>query len=376
MHSASWPNEDPNVNGKKIGIIGTGATAVQLIQELSKVASQLTVFQRTPNTALPMGQINYDANKKPMSESEVLTAFAGRADSFAGFDFNFIPRKTLEDSAEKRKETFEQLWKEGDFKFWLAAYSDMLFSQDANTEAYNFWRDKTRARIRDANTAELLAPMKQLHPFGTKRIPLENGYFEVFNEPHVKLIDINRTPIVEMTERGLRTTSEELEFDMIISATGFDSFTGSLMAIEIRGKDGQLLSERWRDGVKTHLGMAMHGFPNMLMSYGPQSPSPFCNGPACAEMQGSWIADVLNFMRDGGHDRLEPTEAAEKKWKAMIVAQVNASLLPEAKSWYMGDNIPGKPREPLMYLGGVPAYRDTLHMAKEKGMEGFVLSKA
>ncbi|KAJ4301117.1 hypothetical protein N0V90_003207 [Kalmusia sp. IMI 367209] len=371
VHSASWLHQEPDLKGKKVAIIGTGASAVQLIQELSEVVSQLTVFQRTPNTALPMCQINYDSVNKPIPPDEVKTSLDRRTTSFAGFDYNFLPRKTFDDTPEERLHVYEKLWQEGDFKYWLATYADTLFTEEANRECYNFWRDKTRARINDPRIAELLAPMKQAYAFGTKRIPLEQGYFEVFNKPHVKLVDLKETPIEQITENGIRTSTEEMGFDAIITATGFNALTGALTRINIRGKNGLPLKDRWQDGVKTYLGITMHGFPNMFFPYGPQAPTVFCNGPTCAELQGNWVVDTINYCCNHGFSKIEASEASEVKWKETVVRFVDASLLPTTKSWYMGDNIPGKPREPLVYLGGVPNYYATLNAVKENGYEGF-----
>lgn len=215
--------------------------------------------------------------------------------------------------------------------------------------------------------------MEPVYPFGTKRVPLEQGYFEVFNEPYVRLVDLNATPIEKMTERGIKTTSEELEFDVIIAATGFDALTGTLTRIDIKGKDGTLLRDYWKDGVKTHLGLASHGYPNMFFQYGPQAPTVFCNGPACAEMQGNWVFNIIDYCRKKGIASIEATKAAEQVWRGKVIDAAEASLLPKANSWYYGYNIPGKPHEPFSYVGGVPSYYEILNAVRDNGYEGFVL---
>ncbi|KAF2475002.1 FAD/NAD(P)-binding domain-containing protein [Lindgomyces ingoldianus] len=371
VHPSYWPHEEPNLRGKRIAVIGAGSTGVQLATDLSKVAEKLHVFIRTPNTCMPMRQVNYNLPEQAHPRSEYPDLFNGRKECFSGFDFDFIPRSTFDDSLEERLNIYEKLWAEGDFKFWLATYKDMLFVESANREAYNFWRDKTRARIHKKEIADILAPMKQLHAFGCKRISLENGYFEIFNEPHVHLVDMKATPIEEITEKGIKTSEKEFEFDYIICATGFDALTGGLSQIDIKGPSGESLSEHWVDGCKTYLGMSVSGFPNLFFTYGPQAPTAFCNGPTCAELQGDWIVNVINHMKLKGLRRIEAEAEGEKKWKEDILRFANASLLPTAKSWYMGDNIPGKPREPLIYLGGVPTYYKTISECAANGYMGF-----
>jgi cation diffusion facilitator CzcD-associated flavoprotein CzcO len=215
--------------------------------------------------------------------------------------------------------------------------------------------------------------MEPAYAFGTKRIPLEQGYFEVFNEPHVKLVDLRATPIEKFTEKGIKTSAEEMEFDTVIAATGFDALTGTLTRINIKGKDGLLLRDYWRDGFKTYLGLASNGYPNMFFQYGPQAPTIFCNGPACAELQGNWVLETINHCRDHGIKTIEATEASEKEWKEKVISLAEASLFTATKSWYCGDNIPGKPREPLAYLGGVPLYYEKLIAVRNNGYDGFVL---
>ena len=332
VHPSYWPHEEPHLSGKKVAVIGTGSTGVQLATDLTPVVGELVVFQRTPNLGLPMKQINYEGDEQTFPRSKYPHIFAHRQDSFSGFNFDFLPRKTFDDTPEQRKATYESLWKEGDFHFWLATYQDMLFSTEANREAYNFWRDKTRARINDPRLKEILAPTTQPHAFGCKRISLENGYFEVFNQPHVHLVDVNETPVVEVTENGIKTTEKEWEFDYVVCATGYDAITGGLMAIDIRGVGGQSLKEKWQNGVATYLGISVAGFPNMFFTYGPQAPTALCNGPTCAELQGEWIVSVMNYMREKGLKKIEADRESEKKWAADIWTLANTSLLPTTKS--------------------------------------------
>ncbi|KIA75483.1 Cyclopentanone 1,2-monooxygenase [Aspergillus ustus] len=373
VHPSYWPKDEPDLRGKKVAVIGTGSTGVQLAQELSQVAGQFVLFQRTPNTALPMKQINFQGEDQDIPRQKYAELFAGRRDSFGGFSFNFIPRSTFDDNPEKRKEVYEELWKHGDFHFWLATYQDMLFSEAANKEAYDFWKAKVRARIRDPRHGEILAPEVQPHGFGCKRISLENGYYEIFNQDNVSLVDMNATPIVEVTERGVKTTEKEWEFDYVVCATGFDAVTGGLLQIDIQGRNGEQLQNKWKSGTKTYLGMSVAGFPNMFFTYGPQAPTALCNGPTCAEYQGDFIISAMDHMRDSGIRRIEATPEAEKEWGEDVREFAYASLLPKTNSWYMGTNIPGKVQEPLIYLGGVPRYYQSLDDSRRGNFTEFKL---
>ncbi|KAI1204238.1 cyclopentanone 1,2-monooxygenase [Annulohypoxylon truncatum] len=372
VHSSYWPHDEPDLRGKRIAVVGTGSTGVQLSHALSEVAGDLVVFQRTPAMPLNMKQIDYADGEEAIPKSELAEFFKKSASGYWGFDFNLMAKNTFDDDEASRRAMYESLWKEGDFKYWLGTYADMLFSTEANHEAYKFWREKTRARINDPKLQELLAPTEQPYPFGCKRVPLERGYFEMFNKPNVHLVDVNHTPVVEVTEKGIRTTEQELDFDVIILATGFDAVTGGLTTIDIRGIGGRSLKEKFaQHGPTTYCGICVSGFPNMFFSYGPQAPTAFCNGPTCAELQGNWIADVMNRLRRAGISSIVADEASEKAWGDHVESVAYASLLPKAKSWYMGDNIPGKPRASQMYLGGVPNYHAKLRSCASSGYKGF-----
>lgn len=326
--------------------------------------------------ALPMKQTQYDPPTQAIPREQYADLFEQRKDSFSGFSFNFIPRSTFADTPEQRIEIYEKLWAEGDFQFWLATYIDMLFDPKANEEAYNFWRDKVRARISDPKVADILAPMQQPHAFGCKRVSLEDRYFEIFNQANVTLVDVSDkgTPIERITEHGIKTKDEEHDFDLIVCATGYDAVTGGLTQIDIQGRAGVTLKERWVDGAETYLGMASYSFPNMFFTYGPQAPTAFCNGPTCAELQSNWILRAMEYVKEQGFDTIEVQKQSQQEWKQLIWKLANASLLPSVDSWYMGTNIPGKPREPLIYLGGVPTYYKTLEDVAAKDYEGFTLA--
>jgi cyclohexanone monooxygenase len=372
-HTAHWPQKGLNLAGRRVGVIGTGASGVQVIQEAGKVASQLTVFQRTPMLALAMQQRKLDAKTQAAMKREYPELFRRRKLNASSYhDIVADERSALEVSPEERQAIFEAAWRKGGFHFWAGTFSDILTSEEANLLAYEFWRDKVRARLDDPLIAEKLAPTRPPHPFGTKRPSLEQGYYEVFNQPNVALVDLKETPIQEVTTSGVRTADALHALDILVLATGFDTRNGGLTEIDIRGPNGNTLKEAWAGGAKTHLGYAAPGFPNMLMLYGPQSPTAFCNGPTCAESQGEWVLDCLCHLRDQGFARIEATPAAAEAWTRHIEEIAAATLLPKADSWYMGANIPGKPKQ-LLYHPGVQEYLQRCRDSAESGYAGFEL---
>jgi len=372
-HTAHWPQEGLDMTGKRVGVIGTGASGVQVTQEAAKVASHLTVFQRTPNMALPMQQRPLDEQTQQKMKLKYAAQFRQRAVSSSSMIDIVADERGAKDVPEvQRQAIFEAAWQKGGFHFWFGTFSDILQDKDSNLLAYEFWRDKTRARINDPALKEKLAPMKPLHPFGTKRPSLEQNFYEAFNQPNVKLVDVRDEPIQEITESGVLTSENAYEFDILVLATGFDASTGAFTQIDLRGTHGKTLKETWSDGVKTYLGFAVPAFPNMLMLYGPQSPTAFCNGPTCAEIQGDWVIDCLNHLRDRQLARIEATDAAAERWAAHIAELGEGTLFPLADSWYMGANIPGKCRQ-LLYHPDVQGYLEQCRDAATSGYAGFEL---
>ena len=374
LHTADWPEDGIDLAGKRVGVIGTGASGVQVVQELGNEATvaSLTVFQRTPNLALPMQQKKFTADDKALFKAQMPEHMAMRYQSFGGMEFDFLDQATFEVSDEERLATYERLWQEGGLRFWVATYNDLFFDNKASSVAYEFWRDKTRKRINKPELWELLAPTTPPHPFGVKRPSLEQNYFEVFDKDFVRLVDLKATPIDRLVAEGLKTSDGVVhELDALVMATGFDANTGALKDIDIRGVDGTALADKWANGVDAYLGIASAGFPNALFSYGPQSPAAFCNGPTSAELQGDTLADLLDYLRANGKSRIESTTGADTGWTEEIAQMLSASLFDQADSWYLGANIPGKKRQLLNYPGGVPAYAEKLKTLKDKGYEGF-----
>ncbi|MEM7541874.1 MAG: NAD(P)/FAD-dependent oxidoreductase [Pseudomonadota bacterium] len=374
-HTALWPQDGVRLDGRRVGVIGTGASGIQVAQESAKVAEKLTVFQRTPNMYLPMGQRALNSQDNEQMRGEYPERFDRRGKCFGGFDFDFDPRSALEVSDEEREATYERLWNAGGFHFWLGTFFDVFTDEKANRTAYDFWRRKTRARINDPAIAALLAPEEPPHPYAVKRPSLEQWYFDIFNYPNVELVSLKDTPVDSIEAQGVRLGERLLELDLLVFATGFDAVTGGITSIDIEGLSGEKIKDKWSRGVRTHLGVATAGFPNLLFSYGPQAPTGFCNGPSSAEYQGECLIEMLRDLRERGIERIEATEQAEASWREEILTMADATLFPKADSWYMGANIPGKPREMLMYPGGLPKYLESFEQSRANGYSGFELSK-
>ena len=373
-HTAHWPKAGVDFTGKRIGVIGTGASGVQVIQEAAKVAAHTTVFQRTPMFALPMQQRRYTTKDTAAMKRDYPEIFRRRNNGNSSFyDLVPDPRSAMKASAQERQAVFEDAWQRGGFSFWAGTFADILYNEDSNMEAYRFWRDKTRARVKDPVLAEKLAPTEPPHPFGSKRPSLEQGYYELFNQPNVKLVDLRETPISAVVPQGVQCADESYALDVLVLATGFDAGTGGFAQIDIRGTRNQSLTEAWANGVKTHLGYGVPGFPNMLILYGPQSPTAFCNGPTCAEVQGEWVVSCLNHLRNEGAVRIEATDEAASSWGQHMHDMSEMTLLSRAQSWYMGANVPGKRRE-LLFHPGVRIYLENGRSCAENGYSGFQIS--
>ncbi|KAF5385797.1 hypothetical protein D9615_002198 [Tricholomella constricta] len=377
-HTAQWPQGGVDLAGKRVGVIGTGASGVQVIQETGPLAAHLTVFQRTPNLALPMFQHKLDGAMQTRMKSELYPIlFRRREQTFAGFHFDVVRRSVFDLTPEERYLAFEDLWARGGFHYWLGAYQDIFTDEKANAEVYAFWRKKVLERLRDPEMQRKLAPETAPHPFGVKRPCLEQQYWEVYNQPNVELVDLQRNPILEVTPKGVMTQDGvEHELDVLVLATGFDAVTGSITDIDLRGIDGALIRDKWSKGLSTYLGLTSAGYPNMFFPYGPQGPTAFCNGPTCVEIQGDWIVDCIAYMREHKHTRIDPTQAAEDAWVARLNEIFSTGLWDRAKSWYTGANVPGKRVESLNFTGGLPLYIRLCRESAEGGYTGFAFSES
>ena len=356
-HTHAWPKEGVDFAGKRVGIIGTGATAVQTIQEIAKTVGHLTVFQRTPNWCAPLhnGKIS-DAEMNDI-RARYDEIFALCKSSPGCYIHAPDPRKTLETSPEDREAFWERLYNSPGFGVWMGQFSDTLTDREANRLASEFIAKKIRQRVKDPVVAEKLIPKN--HGLGTRRVPLETGYYEVYNQPNVELVDINETPIERITPNGIKTSDYEHEFDIIIYATGFDAITGAFDRIDIRGVDGVRLKDLWQDGPQTYLGVLVEGFPNLLMVMGPHAG--LGNFTRTAEYSVEWVSGLIQFATGRGLTRVEATTAGVTEWTDHVLALGEGQLMNEISSWMTGvnRNVEGKQKPRIMrYSGGHPAYRE------------------
>jgi cyclohexanone monooxygenase len=372
-HTGAWPHEGVDFTGQRVGVIGTGSSAIQAIPMIAAQAADLTVFQRTPNFSIP-------SRNGPMTESyarqwknEYAALRAEARDTRNGIIAYPNDFSALSVSPEERRRIYEERWASGGTTF-MAAFNDLIFNQEANDTAAEFVRGKIREIVKDPATAELLAPKD--HPIGTKRICVDTRYFETYNRPNVRLVDVRLAPIDEITPSGLRTANAEYEFDAIVFATGFDAMTGALTAIDIHATDGSTLKQKWEDGPRTYLGLMCAHFPNMFMVTGPGSPSVLSNMHVSIEQDVNWISDCLAWLRDRGVARIEATQESEDNWVLHGIEVANKTLYPKAASWYMGANIEGKPRVFMPYIGGVNTYREKCAAIATNGYAGFRLTSA
>ena len=373
-HTARWGKDEVRFDGMRVGVIGTGSSGIQSIPVIARQAADLTVFQRTPNFSMPAGN-------RPLAGSEIAEMKARYRDwrerqRTSGFGVPVEPAtlSALEVTEEQRQAAYRSGWEQGDLVSLIGSFTDTLTSKEANDTAAEFIRAQIRRIVTDPVTAEKLCP--RTFPVGTKRPCLDTGYYATFNLPHVHLVDLRETPLVEFTAAGLRTSDREYEFDAIVFATGFDAMTGALTAIDIRGRDGVSLAATWAGGPRTYLGLAVAGFPNLFTVTGPLSPSVLSNMVVSIEQHVDWITDCVLYLRAGGHTAIEATAAAQDGW-VQHVAEVGAhTLFPTADSWYMGSNVPGKPRVFYAYIGGVGLYRQTCDQIAASGYEGFTLTGA
>ncbi|MCP5182734.1 MAG: NAD(P)/FAD-dependent oxidoreductase [Pseudomonadales bacterium] len=373
-HTGLWPHHPVSFAGKRIAVIGTGATGVQTITEVAKTAGSLTVFQRTPNYCAPLGNRPITPEEQTRIKAGYEAIFAQCAQTTGAFLHGSDPRSALEVTPEEREAFFERQYNAPGFAIWMGNFSDIGTNPAANALASDFMRRKIRARINDPAIAEKLIPRD--HGFGTRRVPLESGYYEVYNQDNVTLVDLNDEPIECIRETGIRTNRRTFEFDMIIYATGFDAVRGSFDRMRIEGAGGVLLKDAWADGPVTMLGLQTPGFPNLLTLVGPHNAAGFCNIPRCIEQNVDWVTDLLLLARKQGITRIEPTQEAAEAWTEHVYDMVDLTLFATTDSWFMGvnQNTPEKKRTFLAYAGGAPRYKRRCDDIAADGYRGFVLS--
>jgi cation diffusion facilitator CzcD-associated flavoprotein CzcO len=375
FHTYRWPHEPVDFEGKRVAVIGVGATGVQVIQTIAPLVGQLTVFQRTPNWCTPL-------HNRPITEEEQRGIRASYPEMFellrrtpGCYIHDPDPRGTFEVTEEEREAFWERRYGEPGFGIWMANFRDVLTDPKANAALSDFVARKIRQRVRDPEVAERLIP--KCHGFGTRRVPQETGFYEAFNLPHVRLVDVRETPVERVTPAGILTSDAEHGFDVIIYATGFDAITGSFDRIDFRGTGGLRLKEKWTEGPKTYLGLMSAGFPNMLTLVGPHNASTRCNIPRCIEQNVEWVTGLMRTLRDGGCTRFQATQEAEADWSRHVEELAAGMLYAQVDSWATGvnRNVEGKDvRRILQYQGGAPAYRARCDEVAAKGYEGIVLS--
>jgi cation diffusion facilitator CzcD-associated flavoprotein CzcO len=374
-HTSRFPHAGVDFTNKRVAVVGTGASAVQAIPEIVQQAKHLTVFQRTANYCAPARNGKVDADVVKARKADYEGVIKRTRESVFGFELYGIPKSALEATPEEREREFDRLWDTGGFAFWLANYQDMLSDQAANDLCADYVKRKIRKTVKDPAVAEKLIPKD--YAYGTKRQPLDTNYYETFNRDNVLLVDANTDgAIEEITENGIRAGGKEYEFEIVVFATGFDAFTGPLKALNLKGRGGRTLDELWALGPRTYLGISIAGFPNLFTIIGPQSPPAFANNPTVIEQHVEWITECIDNMRTTGRTIIEATDGAQDQWVDHVNESINATLIPRTNSWWMGDNIPGKPRAVLSYLGpeGFGGYLKKCEEVAANNYEGFAFA--
>jgi cyclohexanone monooxygenase len=373
-HTGHWPHDQVYFTGLRVGVIGTGSSAIQSVPVIAAQARHLTVFQRTANFSIPARNAALTPEERDSFRSNYpeIRRIA-REEMRNGIVQELPDRGALDDGDNARCAKYETRWTRGGLTF-MGVYNNLVLDKTANDTAADFVRGKIAEIVRDPQTAKLLQPRD--HPIGSKRICIDTDYYATFNRPNVTLVDIKSSPIEMILPNAVRTGDKDHEVDALVLATGFDAMTGSVAKIDIRGREGQTLNAKWAEGPRTYLGLMSAGFPNLFIITGPGSPSVLSNMIVAIEQHVDWIADAIATMRDRGLEIIEASKDAEDKWVAHVNKVAHGTLYPQANSWYMGANIPGKPQIFMPYIGGVNVYRQICNDVVAKGYEGFVMTAA
>lgn len=360
-HTARWPRQPIDFTGKRVAVIGTGSSGIQVVETIGKQVGHLTVFQRTPNYAVPLrnGLITDEEQQRNKDNADEIFRVC-RQDSGTGFVHVPDPRSGRDFTKEERLAAYEEYWQRAGFGKYLAGFSDLLTDREINAEYSEFVRNKIRARIDDPELAEKLLPTE---PMGAKRVPCETGYYEVFNQDNVELVSVRETPIERITSKGIETSEGEREFDVIVYATGFDAFSGSFTNMDIRGIDQQTIQDKMSTGLRTLLGVQTYGFPNLFISIS----FSLCNHTVCAEMISEWVTECIEHVKRSNASSIQPRKEAEEAWVEHVIDVAKDNVLHDAETnWFTGSNIPGKPSSiPLVYVRGVQDFRHELEEAAE-----------
>ncbi|MEU7814474.1 NAD(P)/FAD-dependent oxidoreductase [Pseudonocardia sp. NPDC049154] len=370
VHTSRWPKEDVDLAGKRVGVVGIGATGIQVIQTIASEVEHLTVFARTPQYVLPMKNPKYGEAEQRWYKSRFEELRTTIPHTFTGFEYDF-EHAWADCTPEQRREILEEIYQDGSLKLWLASFGEMFFVEEVSEAVSEFVRDKMRARLKDQHLIDVLVPTD--YGFGTHRVPLETNYLEVYHWENVELVGVKDNPIARILPNGVELTDGSVhELDVIILATGFDAGTGALTRIDVRGREGRSLTEDWGRDIRTTMGLMVHGYPNMLTTAVPLAPSAaLCNMTTCLQQQTEWITAAIRDLRERGATVIEPTEAGEEAWVAHHEEVASATLVPKTHSWYLGSNVPGKPRRLLSYIGGVGQYRQKCDEEAAAGYPAF-----
>jgi cyclohexanone monooxygenase len=370
-HTGRWPHEQVDFTGKRVAVIGTGASGVQSIPIIARQAPGLTVPRPTPNNTPPAPTGPVDPKVRAARRADYDGIRQRLQNSVFGMEYQFLEKEAGESSDDEIERELMQRWEDGGFGVWVGGYFDQFFDEEANAKVAKFMEDRIREKIDDPATAELLIPKG--YPFGVKRVPLDSGYFETFNSPHVRLVDVSSNPVSEITSSGLRLSDgAEYTFDAIVYATGFDALTAPFTSVDVRGRRGESLKDKWGAGPRTYLGLMSAGFPNLFTITGPQSPSVLSNMPVSIEQHVEFVSRIIEAMAERDAITIEPTREAEDAWVVHNQEVADASLFTKGATWYMGANIPGKPRLFLPNLDFVSGYREKCDAVADHDYEGFV----
>ena len=371
-HTARYPREGIDLAGKRVGVVGTGATGIQVIQTIADEVGELVVFQRTAQYGVPMRNYKFTDEERAHWKAKAHELKDRVQQTFTGFDFDLDNGSWHDYTKEQRREILEKYWADGSLAMWTGTFQEILVEEEANAEVSEFAREKIRARIDDPAVAEIVVPTA--YGFGTYRVPLENGFYDAFNRDNVRVVDVREAPIECFTETGLKTADAEYDLDVVILATGFDAGTGSLTQMNIHGRDGRSLSEEWGRDIRSTLGLQVAGYPNLFTVAGPLAPSTaFCNMTTCLQQQVDWVTDCMTYLLDKGNVSIEPSVEKQDEWVQHHDDTANATLMMKTNSWYTGANIDGKPRRLLSYIGGVGNYRRICDEVKDSDYAGFVI---
>jgi cation diffusion facilitator CzcD-associated flavoprotein CzcO len=374
FHTGRWPHEGVDFSGLRVGVIGTGSSGIQSIPVIAQEAARVTVFQRTPNFTMPAKNAPLDPEAVQARKARAREHRQAMRESRAGVVVPMPEDSALRVDDEARDAQFERAWDSGTLYGMVAAFNDLLIDRDANDTAAEYVRARIRDVVEDPEVAERLSPRN--HPFGTKRPCLDTNYYATYNRDNVMLVDVRSTPITEITPAGIRTATEEFAVDVIVFATGFDAMTGPLLRPDITGAEDVKLRDKWAAGPRTYLGIATAGFPNLFTITGPGSPSVLVNMLVAIEQHVDWVADCIAYLRARGLASIDATVEAEDAWVDHVNAVANLTLFPSANSWYMGANVPGKPRVFMPYIGGLPRYTETCDAVAHDDYRGFTLTPA